>query len=183
MKSFDFGFALKSLKGRDVVVRRSSWGGSCQVGIDLIREMGGMSSCGSADHGRFGACILKRNQIVWRRSDIKKSRIPCWCPLNCSLDIIHFSVETQFVYKTFYPASWGKYCTGLLCWSYRGSLDHNTSRLCKSTKLVFFPSQTYKPHQEQLQNIKTGTNWQLSFVANIDGQWWKSLQFFSIFRP
>ena len=66
-----------------------------------------------------------------------------------------FCVETHFVYKTFYPASWGKYSTGLLCWSYWGSLDHNTSRLCKSTKLVFFPSQTYKPHQTKLRWLQT----------------------------
>ena len=32
---------------------------------------------------------------------------------------------------------------------------------------------------EKLQNIKTGTNWQSTFLANIDGKWWKSLQLFS----
>ena len=74
-----------------------------------------------------------------------------------------FCDESHFVYKTFYPASWSKYCTGLICWSYRRSLDHKTSQRRKSTKLVFFPSQTYKPHQTKLrwlhklprQNAKT----------------------------
>ena len=34
--------------------------------------------------------------------------------------------------------------------------------------------------KEKLQNIKTWTNWQSSFLANIDGKWWKSLQLFSV---
>ena len=34
--------------------------------------------------------------------------------------------------------------------------------------------------QEQLQNIKTWTNWQSSFVSNIDGRLWKSMEISSI---